>query len=82
MGELYTDKKIDAIKKDVSKEFGKLDEVWWKRDDLEITKAWIAVIDTYLQEIKSAKGENYGKRALEAFTNLKTAFGNEAKAMK
>ncbi len=80
--DLYTDKKIDAIKNDVSKEFGKLDEVYWTRDDLEITKAGIVVIDKYLQEIKSAKGENYGKRALEAFTNLKNSLLKEASAMK
>ncbi len=58
----YKDKDFDTINADVEEEFNKID-IKWIRDDQEIYKAWMNIIDKYINELlnsdKLVKKERY-----------------------
>ena len=50
MAETYSNRDINQIKNDVRDEFKKIDS-FWTRDDLEIYKSWLTVIERYKNQV-------------------------------
>lgn len=84
MSEIYHDRNEQLkheVSADVSKEFKRIDKVWY-RDDQEIMNAWWNIVDKYVKEIKNDKTKIWESWALAPLTDLRNSLVKEYNACK